>query len=204
MARLPDLQATSAAAVTGFCWGLAEATVFFIVPDVLLCFWAMKSAKGALAATLASVVGSMCGAVLLYLYLDHDAARYTFLHEVWGCLPGFRMKMASTAAEHLRIRGAAGLISGPSSGIPYRVYVLEAWKSGLPLGEILLWSPIARLERIVIAPVAILALRFVAERWLAPRFRQVRWNWLLAVLIVIYWIALYAWYWGSLVPRLYG
>ncbi len=62
----------------------------------------------------------------------------------------------------------------------------------------------ARLERIVIAPVAVLALRFVAERWLAPRFRQVRWDWLLAVLIVIYGIALYAWYWCSLVPQLYG
>jgi hypothetical protein len=204
MARIPRLRGVRFAALTGFLWGLAEATVFFIVPDVLLCYWAMKSAKEALASTLAVVVGAMLGAVILYLSLDLDATHYTFFHGVWGCLPGFRAKMAEVAAGHLRAGGATGLLSGPGSGIPYRVYVLEAWKLRLSLGGVLLWTPVARLERIVIAPLSVLALRFLTERLLAPRFRRVHWDFVLAVLIVIYWTALYTWYWWSLVPNLYG
>jgi membrane protein YqaA with SNARE-associated domain len=204
MAPLPRLRGVRCATSTGFLWGLAEATVFFVVPDVLLCYWAMKSAKEAMASTLAAVAGAMLGAVVLYACLDLDASSYTFFHGVWRSLPGFRAKMAEAAADHLRSAGARGLLSGPSSGIPYRVYVLEAWKLKLSLGELLLWTPFARLERIVIAPLAVLALRFLTERVLTPRFRRVRWNWVLAGLIVIYWVSLYIWYWWSLVPKRYG
>jgi hypothetical protein len=204
MAPLPRQRGILAAALSGLLWGLAEATVFFIVPDVLLCYWALKSAKEALASTLGVVAGAMLGGVMLYLSLDLDPDRYEFFHAIWNYLPGFRLKMADIAAEHLRAGGAAGLLAGPTSGIPYRVYVLEAWQLKLPLGEILLWTPIARLERIVIAPIIVLALRLVTERLLAPRFKQIRWDWVLAALVVTYWIGLYVWYWTSLVPKLYG
>jgi membrane protein YqaA with SNARE-associated domain len=204
MAHLSSLSEVRAATLTGFLWGLAEATVFFIVPDVLLCYWAMRSAKEAMAATLTVVAGAMLGAVVLYVSLDLDAERYEFFHEVWGSLPGFREKMAETAAEHLRMAGARGLLSGPTSGIPYRVYVLEAWKLKLSLGAVLLWTPFARLERIAIAPIIVLALRLLTKHLLARRFGRIPWNWVLAGLIVIYWVALYIWYWGTLVPRVYG
>ncbi len=203
-ARSPSPRGVLIAALTGFLWGLAEATVFFVVPDVLLCYWAMRSAREALASTLAVVFGAMLGAVVLYLCLGLDGERYASIHQVWASLPGFKVKMAEVAAEHLRAGGAAGLLSGPVSGIPYRVYVLEAWKRQLPLGDVLLWTPVARLERIAIAPLVVLALRFVAERLLAPRFPRVPWYWLLAALIVIYWIAIDVWYWAVLVPTLYG
>jgi hypothetical protein len=204
MGRLPDLSGARGATISGFLWGLAEATVFFIVPDVLLCCWALKSARDAVTATLASVVGSMFGAMLLYAALIHDGDSYRFFQEIWEHLPGFKIKMAEVAAAHLRAAGAAGLTSGPASGIPYRVYVLEAWKLNLSLGDVLLCTPIARLERIVLAPVTVLALRFITDQLLAPRFRRIRWSWMLATMIAVYWIVVYLWYWGRMVPHLYG
>ena len=81
--------------------------------------------------------------------------------------------------------------------------MLEAWRLHLPLGDVLLWTPLARLERIVIAPLAVLA--FASSRnGFSRRIQRVRWNGVLAVLIVIYWVALYGWYWGSLIPKQYG
>jgi hypothetical protein len=204
MGRSPNWRAVVIAALTGFLWGLAEATVFFVVPDVLLCFWAMRSAREAFASTVAVVVGAMLGAAILYLCLGLDGANYTVLHNMWASLPGFRVKMTEVAAAHLSAHGAAGLLAGPASGIPYRIYVGEAWRLHLPLADVLLWTPVARLERIAIAPLVVLGLRFIAERVLAPRFRRVPWYWALAALIVIYWIAIDVWYWAVLVPTQYG
>src|SRR4051812_49427451 len=99
--------------LTGIVWGLAEATWFFIVPDVLLCYWGLRSGKKALIATLAVVAGAMIGAVFLYGALDWiiDFDGYAKLHHIWGNFPGFRQKMAEVAAGHLRERSALGLLS---------------------------------------------------------------------------------------------
>jgi hypothetical protein len=163
----------------------------------------MKDPRKAAASTLAVVVGAMLGACILYCALGGWSGAYESLHHLWELLPGYRPKMVDVVSGHLS-SGARGLISGPSSGIPYRVYVLEAWNQGIPLVDVLLWTPVARLERIVIAPIVVLLLRFGARKLLLPRFTQVPWERAIAGLIVIYWIALYVWYWGVLVPKLYG
>ena len=113
--------------------------------------------------------------------------------------------MAEVAAGHLALSGGSGLLSGPTSGIPYRVYLLEAWGQQISLWEILVWTPLARLERIVIAPAVVLVLRWAmlqgASRFFGtPEF----WKRVLGALIVVYWIGLYIWYWGSFVPTAYA
>lgn len=190
--------------ITGLAWGVAEATWFFVVPDVLLCYWALRSGRKVTVATIAVVAGAMLGAAGLYLFLaqggpeNYDA--YDLLHHVWASFPGFGPKMVDVASGHLTETGARGLLSGPSSGIPYRVYVLEAWKLKLPLESLLFWTPAARLERIVIAPILVTALRWIGRRFVAPA----KWDRILTGVVVLYWVLLYTWYWLFLVPKLYS
>src|ERR1700693_1079932 len=53
--------------LVGFVWGLAESTIFFIVPDVGVAFIAAMSPRNWWKAALTSIVGTLVGAVLVYL-----------------------------------------------------------------------------------------------------------------------------------------
>jgi len=190
-------------ALWGACiWGLMEALWFFLVPDIWLSLIAVRGRVRTVAwATGLVVVGAMGGACILYWVLSDTS--YAGFHNFWSAFPGFKPKMIEVVRQHLAGDGAQGLIRGPNSGIPYRVYVLEAWKSGIGLVPLLLWTPIARLERIIIAPIAVLALRWGLARSLGKRVSEAWRERFLFVLLTLYWIGLYIWYWGTLLPKLY-
>lgn len=197
------------AALIGMVWGLAEGTFFFLIPDIALSFIALKGWKPALAATISVVIGAMIGAIFIHVYLNTSAdpaAALVQLKGFWAQLPGYYEKMFDVAREHLSSSGAQGLIKGPNSGIPYRFYVVEAYEQHLPLGSLLLWTPIARLERILLAPVVVLVLRFVAGklRRRFPYWTEKRVTLALGCLIALYWVGVYVWYWGSFLPSQYG
>ena len=187
-------------------WGLCEATWFFVIPDALLSWAASRSNRAAVVATLASVIGAMLGAAVLY-GLWATGTTPDALHALWRSLPGFYPKMAVIAHDHMSRAGAPGLLAGPTSGIPYRVYVAEAWSLGIPLSAVLAWTPLARLERMLLAPLVVAGLRMTLERWVAPRLSAAgrsRVMTLFTVLVGLCWVALYAWYWGCFLPRTYG
>src|SRR2546421_6754568 len=56
--------------LAGFAWGFAESTVFFIVPDVGVAFIAAMSPRNWWKAALASIVGTLVGAVVLFLAVE--------------------------------------------------------------------------------------------------------------------------------------
>ncbi len=192
---------------TGFLWGLCEGLFFLIVPDVLLCFWALKSWRHALISTLSVLLGTMSAACVIYILLRHDAYFYSAFPQLWSHIPGYRAKMLEVAAEHVSKFGGKGLLYGPSSGIAYRIYVLQAWRHDVSLGQVLLWTPFARLERILIAPLATLLLRRGME-WLwitkLKKMDKATLNVALLLSVISYWIAIYIWYWGVFVPATYG
>ncbi len=188
----------------GLLWGLNEGLWFFIVPDVCLSFSALSGWRAAALATLGAVVGSLFAAALLFVGVSLQPEWGDMLQNFWSQLPGYYPKMLEVANEHLKVSGAQGLLSGPSSGIPYRFYVLEALREGLSIFSILLWTPIARLERIIIAPIVVLVLRAAARRWFEKNHSDKKRNKLfLKYLIIIYWVIIYIWYWGQLLPNKY-
>ncbi len=190
--------------IIGLLWGLNEGIWFFIVPDICLSFSALSGWRAAALATLSAVVGSLLAAIFLFVGISLHPEWGDLLQNFWSQLPGYYPKMFVVASEHLRVSGAQGLLNGPSSGIPYRFYVLEAIREGLSLSAILLWTPIARLERIIIAPLVVLVLRAAAKRWFEKKQTDVNRNKLfLKALIIIYWVIIYIWYWGQLLPSMY-
>ncbi|MGE5086108.1 MAG: hypothetical protein ACM3MG_07370 [Bacillota bacterium] len=189
------------AVLGGFIWGLMEGLWFFIIPDIFLSYIAIKGFKRALAATASAVVGSMVAAGLLYGLKSSGLLEN--LRQFWIHLPGYYPKMFDVAQRHLGEFHGQGLLQGPQSGIPYRFYVFEAALSNISLSDILFWTPAARLERILLAPMVVLGLRFVLNK-LRSKFPRIKTNLILYVGITLYWIGIYVWYWGSFLPKTYG
>ncbi len=193
----------------GFFWGFNEGLWFFIIPDIILSIAALKGWKPALYTTIATIIGSMLAAATIYLILAHYPIE-TFT-AIWSSLPGYYPKMLDTASLHLSTDGANGLLNGPTSGIPYRFYVLEAYQQNIALTDLLVWTPIARLQRIILAPIAVLIIKWLLSL-LAKKLpinqgkylKQESVNKWLLMVICLYWIYIYVWYWGTFLPATYG
>jgi hypothetical protein len=198
----------SSALILGAIWGFLEGTWFFLVPDVLLSYIAIGSCRRVLVASLGVVLGAMLAACVLYGLLgqNHGSAAIR-IQRFWSALPGFRSTMLARASEYLEDQGARGLLLGPGSGLPYRVFVLESYRLGIPLPQILLWTPPARLERILLLPFIVAGVRVAlcrAGRTLFPPRIFSRLDRPLVIVLSIYWIAVYGWYWCFFLPRTYG
>src|SRR5436190_22833846 len=71
--RLDDFAASRAVLTLALAWGLAEATFFFIVPDVLLTLIACRTIKPALKATVAALIGALAGGTIMYTFGYHKS-----------------------------------------------------------------------------------------------------------------------------------
>ncbi|HET7563152.1 MAG TPA: hypothetical protein VFJ87_12310 [Rhodanobacteraceae bacterium] len=172
-------------AVTALAWGFAEATLFFIVPDVFITWVALRSRRRALVCCALVVAAAMLGGALMYVWSLHDpAAQRAMLLKV----PAIDAGLIDRAHAELQRWGGFGLVLGGFSGVPYKLYAAQAAAAGLSPPVLLAWTVLARGLRFVL--VALLA-NGVAT-WLRPRVggRLVAGIWLLA------WVTMYAFYWS--------
>ena len=79
----------------GLTWGLAESTVFFIVPDVGVAFVGLVSPRDGLKAAVAAIIGALVGGTILFLaihlWLGPHALQYLLL------LPGIHPSTLAVA-----------------------------------------------------------------------------------------------------------
>jgi hypothetical protein len=115
--------------------------------------------------------------------------------------------MPARASVYLQSDGARGLLRGPASGLPYRVFVIEAYRLAIPLPLILFWTTLARFERILLAPVVVAIARGSLSA-IAGRFFRTRdatmFDRVLVAIVGVYWVGLYGWYWLIFLPRTFG
>ena len=108
-------------------WGVAEATVFFIVPDVLLSWLALQSYKPAFIACLWALAGALVGGgIIWFVGLSNPDMVRTMLVS----LPAISDEMITNVAQQLDESGLVALFVGPMIGTPYKIYALEAATSG--------------------------------------------------------------------------
>lgn len=143
-------------------WGFAESTLFFIVPDVLLSWLALRRPRLALLACIAATAGALAGGWLMYQWGGRDLAAGL---EVLQAIPAIDVAMTARVGAELEMHGLPALFLGPLQGTPYKIYALQAGALGLSLPAFLLVSVPARLLRFVAVVLLVLALR----RWLLPR-----------------------------------
>jgi hypothetical protein len=170
--------------VLTFLWGFAEATLFFILPDVPLSLVAMFRPRRGLLHMMAIVVGAVLGGVLMFSWSAHSVRA----REVVARVPAVSPAMFVGADRDLREHGLLGASLGPVRGIPYKVYAVEA-PAHSTLWPFLLVTVPARLWRLVAVWLGFagagVVLRKLGRQSLAP------------ALHAIFWIVTYAIYWST-------
>jgi len=172
----------------GFFWGLAEATLFFIVPDVLLTLVALFSFRRSARVLACILLGALCGGtIMFYLGASHPAqAKATVLR-----VPFVSAAMFEKTGRGLQQEGIWDLTKGVASGIPYKVYCVQASRyAGFFL--FLMVSLLARLERFALFWLIAGAMGAVFDKSIR---RQPK---IAMAVHALIWIGGYAWYWAKI------
>jgi membrane protein YqaA with SNARE-associated domain len=168
-------------------WGLAEATLFFIVPDVWLTAIAVWIPRKAWMACLFALLGALAGGALMYGwgYTAPSTALMTLER-----IPGIHRDMLHKVAAEFREYGLLAPFWGPIQGVPYKIYAVQAPALGIGFGAFLLVSIPARLLRFALLTLLVgLLCRTLLARW-TPR-RQI-------ILLGSIWGVFYTWYFVSM------
>lgn len=170
-------------------WALAEATFFFIVPDVLLTAVAVEDRRRALAASLWAVPGALLGGVLMYAWGTQSiAGAETFLDRV----PAVGIDMIRQVRIDLATEGLQAMFLGPLLGRPYKIYAVEAGGMGIALPWMILVSIPARWIRFAaLSWITATISRKLARTW----SRAARYTLLAACWSIFY--SLYFWFMPS-------
>lgn len=127
-------------------WGFAEATLFFIVPDVLLSWLALRERRVALMACGYAVIGALLGGIVMYYWGAQDLSG---ARDMLGQLPAINSALLDDAQLQLQQMGVLALLQGGFSGVPYKAYVIHAADAHIGLLSLLGFSLMARGARFV-------------------------------------------------------
>ena len=142
--RFSDHARSNWSIVIAFVWGFAEATAFFIVPDVYLGFVALFNWRRGLSAMIAALIGAILGGSVMYvLAMNNPSGLNLFLTRV----PLIDATLVNNVADKMRTDGLITLLNGPLRGTPYKIYAAQAGEQSLPFLYFLLMTIPARLER---------------------------------------------------------
>lgn len=169
-----------------FIWGLSEATVFFIVPDVIISLIALKyGMRQGLIACAASVIGAVLGGVAIFYWGASDiiSAR-SFFDTLPAIAPS---KIARASSEMSEQSFGFLMLKGSMTGVPFKLYASEAGAAGQSLLAFMLLTPLVRLPRFVIAATG----AAIARRWAPALFQAHK-----VKLLALFWVGFYALYWS--------
>lgn len=171
----------------GFLWGFAEATLFFIIPDLVLSWASLAGARGGIKVLGAILTGAVAGGICMYTWAlwRPDSARSAV-----AAVPFVRMKMFERVQEDYRAHGVSGIFYTLGTGIPYKVYAVLAPSVTAPVTFGLISIP-ARFERLALSWLIPTMLGLFLKRWIRKHRR------LTATLWLGFWVITYAIYWST-------
>lgn len=177
--------------VVAFFGGLAEATIFFIIPDVFLSFVAVLDWRSTWRHIVAALTGALLGGALLFHWskTDPEAA-----HAAAARVPFIIPAMFAKVNSGLDKTGLLAVLTGSVSGIPYKLYAVEAPRISTQFAFALVTPP-ARAVRFTL----VWAIFGAAARWLRRRYALSARK--LVCVHAAVWIVSYAFYWGCVVYR---
>lgn len=186
MAVSNDDRSMRGAGIAGLVWGMAEASFFFIVPDVLISAVALRSGRSAFAAVLGSLAGACIAGAAMFHWSQADPASARAAVDAVPFIPARLFEIAQTlSADH----GGLAILFGSFIGVPYKVFAVQAPDS-LSIAAFLGWTLPGRAARFVLtAVVASMLARKLRSRW-QPRAITGAW--------AVLWIAIYAGYWTQM------
>jgi membrane protein YqaA with SNARE-associated domain len=168
-----------AALVVAFLWGLAEATLFFIVPDVFLIVVGCRALRPAIKATLAALLGALVGGAIMFGYGQRRIVEH---------VPGISVRLVNSVDADLHKRGILAVLIGPLKGVPYKIYAVEWRARGGALLPFLLVSIPARWIRFALSVFIARGVANMLAHWTQRRLGVE------LTILAIFWVAFYAFY----------
>lgn len=130
-----------------FVWGFAEATLFFVVPDVMVgavaLFWPHRWWRAATAALIGALAGAAVLAMLTSVF--GDGVRDTLV-----AVPGVSSEMMRDVAQEVEDIGPRAMLGGPVAGVPFKVYIVESVLASASAASLFAWAVVARVPRILL------------------------------------------------------
>ena len=125
-------------------WGFAEATLFFIVPDLWTSVAGRTRLRSGLVACLFALAGALAGGTVMYVWgaLEPDTAS-----RVVEKVPAISGDMMEQARIDMHERGQRALFFGPLRVTPYKVYSIYSVASGIAYLNFIMISALSRLIR---------------------------------------------------------
>ena len=164
-------------------WGFSEATVFFLVPDVILTYvGALRGLRPSLIASGSALAGALIGGTVTYglgAWMPDSVLAWL----TW--IPAISPAMVARVQDEVRAGGMWAMVLGPLSGTPYKIYAAAAGAQAVPYATFLAASVLARLPRFALASAG--------AAWLAPRIPRASRR-IIQILWLAIWIAFYAFY----------
>ena len=128
-------------------WGLAEATLFFVVPDVLLTWLAAFRPRLAWRAVAACLAGALAGGVVMYLAAADAPLR---MRTLLDAVPAVSSTLVAQTGSALELEYGRQMLRAGFSGVPYKILAVESGAQAQGLATFLGWSVPARLPRWVL------------------------------------------------------
>jgi 1-acyl-sn-glycerol-3-phosphate acyltransferase len=147
---------SSAGLVFVAAWALGEAVVLPLIPEFMLGVLILAAPRRAGVLALAAAAGSLAGGAMMYTLAAHTASPPRLLTTP---------RMYATASAQIASEGAAALRHQAMSGIPYKVYGLQAGRNHVGLSAFLWTSATARGVRTLIAGLVFGLVGAVLWRW---------------------------------------
>ena len=169
-------------------WGYAEATRFWLIPDILLAWIGLNRPKSIVPSVVAATIGATLGGAAMHRNARQEHLRLTQI-------PGISDGMLVDARERFASQGWGAVVRAPFDGIPYKVYATESGVAGAPLAELIAWTPLARAWRFLLTA-------FVAGLiggFSSSSVRRNEGGWLVATLG--FWVVVYVRYFARLRRR---
>jgi hypothetical protein len=169
-------------------WGFAEASLFFVVPDLLISWVAMnRGLKAGAWASLLAALGAVIGRALIFFWSANDPAS---ARRAVSAVPAVSDAMIADAQADIDANGwFIAAMKGPLTSTPYKVYALLAPKSGAPLAAFAPTALPVRLPRFLIV-AAIFAL-------IGALFRERIDRRILLAAFTAGWLLFYLWFWTA-------
>jgi membrane protein YqaA with SNARE-associated domain len=130
-------------------WGFGEATLFFIVPDVLLSVIALRDRRAGWNACGAAIAGALAGGLLMFVWGRNDPAG---ANAALLRVPAVGPEAIRKVHDSLGSSGLLALFVGPLT--PYKIYAVTSGAMSLSLPLFLLVSIPARGLRFVIVALS--------------------------------------------------
>lgn len=143
-------------------WGTAEATVFFIVPDVWTSWLALHNPRRGMATTVPALAGALAGGAATYKTAQRMSPETT--ENVLTSVPGISAAMVAKVERQLDEQGWSALVLGPTRGVPYKIYARTLAHGHESFGRFMALSVPARMVRFLAVTGGVAGLGKLADR----------------------------------------